>query len=97
MAHQMFCPPDQELGLSRTRPRDDYLVAIHVMEGLVPAVRLDSNVCCAHGTIVGSCSLRECLWPNHQDGLDTERPQVGNRVGEDLLRTGLGHRMVHLR
>jgi len=72
MAHQMLRPADQELGLPRARPCDDDLVAVYVMEGLVPIVRLDSNVCCIHGAIVGSGSRRECLGLNHQDGFDTE-------------------------
>jgi hypothetical protein len=72
MAHQMLGPADQKLGLPRTRPCDDDLVAVYVVEGPVPVVRLDSNVGCIHWTIVGSGSRREYLGLNHQNGFDTE-------------------------
>ena len=53
IAHQVLCPADQELGLSRSRPRHDDLVTVYVMDGMVPCTRLDSNLPYVHVTIVG--------------------------------------------
>ena len=52
LGHQVFRPADQELGLSRSRPRHDDLVTVYVMDSMVPRPGLDSNLPYVHVTIV---------------------------------------------